>query len=111
MSDVEFSVTNQPPTVTRRPGRKRGLNKFREGLEQSFDQKFKASDDWFEYRVDLDGVTDAEREVNRYVDRIRAAGQQEPKIGTEVRRDYATGVIAFRGVEYVARPRKASREG
>lgn len=104
-SNIDFTVTDEPPTV-KRTGR-RGSNPFVEPLLKSYEGDFAASNEWYKFTVDVNATDEPKREVDRAIDRIRAAGQgHNPKIGTEVRRDYDTGVVAFRGVPWM--PRKAA---
>lgn len=102
MNDIAFSVTDTPPPITKRKGRTRTANAFRQALEESYEKGFADTDEWYEFVVE-EGEDGLEKEVLRNVDRIRAAGQMEPKIGTEVRKDLATGRVAFRGVAWVPR--------
>lgn len=105
MSDLAFSVTDSAPPRKRSP-RTAGPNPFRQGLEESYEKNFAESDEWFEFSVPLENEEDPRKAVDRMKDRIRAAGQIEPKIGTEIRQEYDTGRVCFRGVEYSPRERK-----
>lgn len=96
---LTFEVTDAPPT-RHGSGRAR-TNPFRGPLEESYKNDFAGTNEWYQCTVDTDAV---ERAVNA----IRSAGQMVPKIGTEVRADRETGVIAFRGVQW--EPRAASAE-
>ncbi len=113
-TDFEFVVTDTPPEPTKRVGRK-GDNPFRRALEESYEKGFADTDEWYEFTVDVSEQKEDEdkrKEMRKAADRIRAAGQIHPKIGTQVRADYEnlSGRIAFRGVEWVARDRGKSED-
>lgn len=102
MSEFSFRVTDKAlPGKTRG----RGPSPFVEPLRQSYAEDYAKSGKWFEFEVNAE-------DVDKVVQRIRTAGQTA-KTGTEVRTevdadgDY-TGVIQFRGVTYVERPRRAN---
>lgn len=108
MTDIEFNVTNDAPTLRRSNAGRPVSNPYRQPLLDSYEQDFKGNGQWLEFTVDVEGLDDPQREVTRQVDRIRAAGQLSPKVGTEVRADSETGHVYFRGVEYSPRGRGAS---
>lgn len=113
MTDFSFAVTKNAPAVTRKGGgNRRGrarTNPYREAVEHSYNQNFEATDEWYEFEVDLNSET-GETDLKRELDRIRAAGQLSPQIGTSIRVDRENGRVCFRGTDYKPRQRKGKVE-
>lgn len=102
----EFFVTSEPPAPGtpfggHRAGRNR-TNPFDQPIKASHEQKLFERGEWLAFKGEPD-------DVQKHVNRIRAAGQYL-RLGTEVRVDKESGLIAFRGVDYRPRATRANSQ-